>query len=76
MGNTAFTIEINGRLLQVNPAGQESLMDALERVASAYAEEPVRKSKSEPRGPDGRRNVAVTFESGVTLRAYIIPKVA
>lgn len=72
----SYSIEFNGKLLDVHPVGQESLMDALERVVSSAAGEPIRQCAMAARGPAGQRTYAVTFESGVTLNAHILQKVA
>jgi hypothetical protein len=74
--NFNFTVEFDGKLLQVCPTGRESLMQALEREVSAHVGEPVRLLKAEPRGPSGERSVSITFESGARATAYIVPKAA
>jgi len=70
-----FRIEMNGKLLDVRPTAEESLMGALERTVSADVGEPVRNSKCVARtAPCFRRAIEVTFESGICWRAYIIPR--
>lgn len=69
-----FRIEMNGKLLDVRPTAEESLMGALERSVSSDVGEPIRHSKCVPRtAPCFRRAIEVTFESGIRWRVYIVP---
>lgn len=71
-----FSVEVNGKLLDVHPEGGETLIGAVERVVSADVGEPIRESKCVPRMPAFERALDVTFESGISWRVYVIPREA